>query len=499
MSESEFRAAMELIKSSSKKAIFDTWFSRLELVSVADDIAVIGTPNRFVKEWIEESDLIHGLANALKSTYGRPMTPSLIITERASTNATLDSSRWLRREDSESLPRASSEPLIRPLSESNERPGSDLFPRPAPPPQAPPPPPIEEDRPDKHWSVPLKRDYVFENYVIGPSNRLAHAAALAVAQNPGTAYNPLFLHSASGLGKTHLLQAICSTLLMRPPRPQILYLSCEDFVNQFIEAVKDNALESFRGKLRFLDMLLIDDIHFLADKPRIQEEFFHTFNSLFNAQKQIVLSADCHPSEIPTLQERLVSRFNWGLVTRIDTPEFETRAAIIKKKSALKGAELDAEVVSLLASRITTNVREVEGALNRLIGTSHLLSRRIDAGFAVEVLADLLGEATQIVAMNDILEAVVEKLGVPLGDLKSKKRTRKIAHARQVCMFLAREMTDLTLQDIGRVFGGRDHTTVIYAIEKIEQGVKDDEELSELVQGVGRQARQRAATSAAMR
>lgn len=453
-----FQRMLEHIQARTKKPIFDTWFRNLELVSVDDDVVRIGTPNQFVKKWIEESDLMHTLCEAVREGFERNLTPELLITRR----------------DDEAA--SEEEPALAPVT---------LTPEPA---VAPPPTPVNGLESDS--SIQLKDDYTFTKYIVGPNNRLAHAAALAVAESPGQAYNPLFVHSAVGLGKTHLLQAICHQLLTKSSqRAKILYLSCEDFVNRFIEAVKDGELEQFRYKYRNVDVLLIDDIHFLADKERIQEEFFHTFNTLYNAQKQIILSADCAPSEIPTLEDRLVSRFKWGLVARIDPPEFETRAAIIKQKGEAKGTRLDDEVVRFLATRMESNIREIEGAINRLVGTASLMNRRIDLGFAQQVLADMLGTEVSRVQIQDICDAVVNRLRVKLADMQSKKRTKRIAFPRQLCMFLAREMTDLTLSDIGAHFGGRDHTTVIYAIERIEERLKLEPDLVQLVDELKRESR----------
>ncbi|MCW8138935.1 MAG: chromosomal replication initiator protein DnaA [Planctomycetota bacterium] len=449
-----FQRVLEHVQSRTKKPIYDTWFRNLEFVGVDEDVVRIGTPNPFVKRWIEESDLMHTLCEAVRIGFERSLTPELLITRRDE-----DASA----EADHALTPAAPEPIA-----SSAPPGL-----------------LEQDS-----SIQLKDDYTFQSYIVGPNNRLAHAAALAVAESPGQAYNPLFVHSAVGLGKTHLLQGICHALLSKhSPRAKILYLSCEDFVNRFIEAVKDGELEQFRYKYRNVDVLVIDDIHFLADKERIQEEFFHTFNTLYNAQKQIILSADCAPSEIPTLEDRLVSRFKWGLVARIDPPEFETRAAIIKQKGEAKGTRLDDEVVGFLASRMDSNIRELEGAINRLVGTASLMNRRIDLPFAQQVLADMLGAEVSRVQIQDISEAVVNRLKIKLSDMQSKKRTKRIAFPRQLCMFLARDMTDLTLSDIGAHFGGRDHTTVIYAIERIEERIKAEPDLAQLVEDLRRDSR----------
>ncbi len=456
--DTRFQRVLEHIQARTKKPIFDTWFRNLELVELDDDVVRIGTPNQFVKKWIEESELMHTLCEAVRIGFERSLTPELLITRR-----------------DEEL--SSEEPALA-LSPAG------LAPEPAPAP-APTVGMLESDS-----SIQLKDDYTFGTYIVGPNNRLAHAAALAVAESPGQAYNPLFVHSAVGLGKTHLLQAICHALLGKQSmRAKILYLSCEDFVNRFIEAVKDGEIEQFRYKYRNVDVLVIDDIHFLADKERIQEEFFHTFNTLYNAQKQIILSADCAPSEIPTLEDRLVSRFKWGLVARIDPPEFETRAAIVKQKGEAKGTRLDDEVVRFLASRMESNIREIEGAINRLVGTASLMNRRIDLPFAQQVLSDMLGTEVSRVQIQDICDAVVNRLRVKLSDMQSKKRTKRIAFPRQLCMFLARDMTDLTLSDIGAHFGGRDHTTVIYAIERIEERIKAEPDLAQLVEDLRRESR----------
>ncbi|RMG13421.1 MAG: chromosomal replication initiator protein DnaA [Planctomycetota bacterium] len=453
-----FQQSLSIVRQKTKKPIFETWFRNLQLLDVTDDVIRIGTPNKFVKEWLEGSDLLHTLAAAVREAFERSLTPELVLTEN---------------------------PLE---GESEEQPAPEL--RSA---GALPPLPHRAGEQDpllvKGSSIQLKDDYVFENYIVGPNNRLAHAASMAVAEAPGQAYNPLFIHSAVGLGKTHLLQAICHALVGRHARAKILYLSCEDFVNRFIEAVKDGELEQFRYKYRNVDVLVIDDIHFLADKERIQEEFFHTFNTLYNAQKQIILSADCAPSEIPTLEDRLVSRFKWGLVTRIDPPEFETRAAIIKQKAEARGYRFQDDVVKFLASRIDSNIREIEGAINRLVGTASLMNRPVDLAFAQQILSDLVGTEVRRVQMADICEAVVQRFKVKLSDMQSKKRTKRIAFPRQVCMYLARELTDLTLSDIGAHFGGRDHTTVIYAIERIEERARKESDIAQMLEELKREAR----------
>jgi len=461
-----FTQTLENVQQRTKKPIYETWFRNLELVEITDDIIRIGTPNQFVKKWIEESELIHTLADAVAEAYQRKLTPELLITTRSDGDDSGEGDASESDETPVTASIASASPVV-PVAEPSSLPF------------------LESES-----SIQLKDDYRFGSFIVGPNNRLAHAASLAVAESPGQTYNPLFIHSAVGLGKTHLLQAICFELLARKSgRAKILYLSCEDFVNRFIEAVKDGELEQFRYKYRNVDVLVIDDIHFLADKERIQEEFFHTFNTLYNSQKQIILSADCAPSEIPTLEDRLVSRFKWGLVARIDMPEYETRAAIIKKKAEAKGTRLDDDVVKFLAGRLECNIREIEGAINRLVGTASLMNRSIDVTFAQQILADLLGQEVTRVGLQEICEAVVDRFKVKLSDLQSKKRTKRVAFPRQVCMYMARELTDLTLADIGAHFGGRDHTTVIYGIERIEERIGREPEMAQLVEELKRDAR----------
>ncbi len=326
-------------------------------------------------------------------------------------------------------------------------------------------------------SIPLNRNYTFQSFVVGPSNRLCHAAAVAVAESPGTAFNPLFMQGSVGLGKTHLLQAICHAALETQPEKEILYLSCETFTNHFIAAVEKGNIEEFRTRYRHVDILLIDDIQLLADKESTQDEFFHTFNSLYNSGKQIVLSSDSQPKDIPTLKERLVSRFRWGLVASIDPPCFETRMAIILKKAAMHGHSIPNDVAEFVANSIKTNIREIEGAVNRLCAWSDAGKAQLSLETAAEALSDMLGpSSSQTVSMDDIIKIVTAAYKVRLSDLQSKKRSKSVSLPRQICMYLARKMTRHSLEEIGGYFGGRDHTTVMYAEEKVAElaGKKPD-------------------------
>ena len=335
--------------------------------------------------------------------------------------------------------------------------------------------------------VGLNPGYRFDTFVVGPCNRFAHAAAVGVSESPGQQYNPFFMHGNVGLGKTHLMQSLCHALLERNPDVRILYLSCETFVNHFIGALENGDLHEFRNKYRNVDVLVVDDIHLLANKERTQEEFFHTFNTLYNAGKQIVLSSDSPPKDIPTLQGRLVSRFKWGLVTEMEPPCYETRMAILKRKSRERGHELPEEVARLLAEHIDTNIRELEGAVTKVLGYAALAQRPVSEELARECLSEVFDARPSAPNMEDVLRVVTQHFSLRLSDIQSRKRTAAIAYARQVGMYLARRVTRLSLEEIGGYFGGRDHSTVLYAIQKITRLCKTDTECLAAVRELQRQ------------
>lgn len=323
----------------------------------------------------------------------------------------------------------------------------------------------------------LNEDYTFENFVTGPCNRLAHAASIAAAESPGRVYNPLFIHGSVGLGKSHLLQAVCHQVRNTSPEAQVLYLSCETFTNHFIEAIERGALHQFRYRYRHVDALVIDDIQFLSARERTREEFFHTFNTLFQAQKQIILSADEAPNGIPSLEERLVSRFNWGLVARIDAPCLETRMAILRKKAKLRCIDLPEDVTHYIATIAESNTRELEGALTKLTAFSQQYSGVINLEIARQAFGDAVHAPVRKISLPDIIQAVMDRYNVRLSDLQGKRRNRSVAFPRQVCMYLARELTSLSLEEIGGFFGGRDHTTVLHAIRTIQGDKEQDPEV----------------------
>lgn len=321
--------------------------------------------------------------------------------------------------------------------------------------------------------LPLSEDYTFETFVTGPCNRLAHAACLAVAQSPGKTYNPLFIHGAAGLGKTHLLQATGHTII-KAGRAQVCFLSCEAFINHLIEAIELGQLHQFRYRYRQADALVIDDVQFLAKHEQTQEEFFHTFNTLYQSQRQIILSCDRPPAEIPHLEERLISRFNWGLVAGIDRPSYETRVAIVRKKASGRGIELPEDVVCFVAGTIDSNTRELEGAMTKISMLAEVLVRPIDLSLAEEALGTDPPATRRQVTVEHIIEAVTKCFGVRLADLQSRKRTKSISLPRQVCMYLARSLTRHSLEEIGGYFGGRDHTTVLHANHAVNNLRQED-------------------------
>ena len=319
----------------------------------------------------------------------------------------------------------------------------------------------------------LNPKYTFDTFVIGNSNRFAHAACVAVAESPARAYNPLFLYGGVGLGKTHLMHAIGHSIMKEQNDAKVVYVSSEKFTNELINSIKSDKNEEFRDKYRNVDILLIDDIQFIAGKEGTQEEFFHTFNALHEANKQIIISSDRHPKEIPTLEDRLRSRFEMGLIADIQPPDFETRIAILKTKAQIENIDIPNEVMNYIATYIKSNIRELEGALTRVVAYSSLINKDISYDLAVEALKDIVTTSeSQEISVNRIKEKVSTAFGIKMDDFNSKKRTRTIAYPRQIAMYLSRELTDLSLPKIGNEFGGRDHTTVIHAHDKISKDLE---------------------------
>jgi chromosomal replication initiator protein len=330
----------------------------------------------------------------------------------------------------------------------------------------------------------LNPRYTFDAFVVGSSNQFAQAACQAVAELPSKAYNPLFIYGGVGLGKTHLLHAVGHQSVRLFPWMSVVYLSSERFTNELINAIRYDRTGEFRARYRTIDLLLIDDIQFISGKERTQEEFFHTFNDLYESRKQIIVSSDSSPKDIPEIEERLRSRFEWGLIADIQPPDFETRVAILKKKAALERVRLADDVAYLIASRVKSNIRELEGSLTRMIAFCALTGREMSTDLAQEVLADLWGEEEKVITIDQIQRKVSDYFGIKLSELKAKNRTKAVAFPRQIAMYLCRQLTHASLSEIGRAFGGKDHTTVLHAVDKIRSLLQEDPKLHKQVDGL---------------
>jgi chromosomal replication initiator protein len=421
--------------------VFQMWFEPLICVEAGEDSLTLGVPNDFAAIWIHDNylDLI---SQRLRMAAGRLVHVSLKKLENAASVAT---SR-LSANDGKNRPATA--PAKRPPMRYDERmaAASSLNPR-----------------------------NTFETFVVGANNQLAHAASLAVAQAPAQAYNPLFIHGSTGLGKTHLMHAIGHSILQRNPEAKVAYLSTEKFTNEYIHAIQENALTKFRQRYRSVDVLLIDDVQFLAGKERIQEEFFHTFNDLFESQKQIIISSDRPVSEIATLEARLVSRFQWGLSADIQSPDFETRVAILKTKAATHKIDLPMPVIEFMAQHISKNIRRLEGALIKISSYAALTGKPLDLATAEHLLKDvLMEEAQNRLNIEGIQKRVADHYQIRHSDMTSKRRPNAIAFPRQIAMYLSRQLTRHSLQEIGEAFGGRDHGTVIHAVKTVENMMEQD-------------------------
>jgi chromosomal replication initiator protein len=336
----------------------------------------------------------------------------------------------------------------------------------------------------------LHADYTFDNFVVGPSNRLAHASCVAISQSLGTTYNPLFLYGNAGLGKTHLLHAVCHEIRHRSGGASIQLLSCEEFVNRFIRAIEQGNIGGFHSQFRTVDALVIDDIQFLREREQSQEEFFHTFNALYNNGRQIILSADSAPAEIPSLEDRLTSRFNWGLVARIDPPSYETRVAIVQKKAHLRGLQVTDEIAEYIARQVQANIRELEGALTTIYALATTTHEPVTIELAQRALEGQIRLAARRIGIMDIVEVVAKHFDVRLTDLQSKRRSQSITVPRQICMYLARILTKHSLEEIGGHLGGRDHTTVMHACAKIDEEKQSDPKMQALLTELTKQITQ---------
>jgi chromosomal replication initiator protein len=419
---------------------YRTWFDHVEGLELNDDEFVLAVPNDFTRDWIE-GHFIGLISAAVGDTTGRERRIQLAVTETAN-GERAETAEVQRRETAG---------------------GQSMNPK-----------------------------YTFDSFVIGSSNRFAHAAALAVAEAPAQAYNPLFIYGGTGLGKTHLLQAVAQYVSEHQGELSVRYVTSETFMNDFINALRDKRIEGFKQRYRAYDLLLIDDIQFFEHKERIQEEFFHTFNTIYEAGGQIAISSDRPPRDISTLEERLRSRFEWGLITDIQPPDLETRIAILRKKVKTDHIHIpDPKVLEFVAGRISSNIRELEGALTRVVAFSSLTGRPMTEDLAQDVLKDVFpqGEVQQV-TIERIQELVSDRFGLSLDELCGDKRSQNIVYPRQVAMYLSRELTDSSLPKIGKQFGGRDHTTVIHATSKIARMIREDRDVYNLVQELTKRIKQ---------
>lgn len=440
----QFSHLLQAVRKRVNKQQFATWFQRTTLISWSNGELVMGLPNRFYKEWFHKN--FRSLLARAAEEIGQA--PVQIRFEVAETPAiALD-------EEPSPEPGGPTSPVEPTVGQAGSLPFTGSGP---------------EDLP-----LRFHEHYTFENFMTGPSNRVAYAAARAVANDPGRAYNPLFLHGSVGLGKTHLLHAVCRQFHQRRPDQRICFLSCEEFTNEFVQALQHHNLEHFRQRFRNVHLLVIDDIHFLVGKERIQDEFFHTFNRLYQTHHQIVVSSDAPPSEIPTLQDRLISRFKWGLVAQIEQPEMETRMAIVSRKADLLKIEVPNDVVEFIAANFRNNIRELEGALLSVSARAGVAGVPIDLSMAQEALEPSIHGGRPPMSLDRITETVASHFQVKISDLRSKRRSRSISLPRQVIMYIGRETTNLSLDEIGDHFGGRDHSTVLYAYGRVKDKMEQD-------------------------
>jgi len=422
---------------------FQRWFAALELVQADEITLTFQVPNTIYQLWIE-SNYLSLVQSAILAVLGGPREIKFWVADNGK-------------------PGGIGEPRIEPVSET-------------------PQPIIADQEAEVASNHGMNPRNTFDTFVVGSNNQFAHAAALAVAQSPSKTYNPLFIYGGVGLGKTHLMQAIGQQAMDRKKTFKVMYLSSEKFTNEFIDAIQHNTLVKFRKRYRLADVLLIDDIHFLAGKERSQEEFFHTFNTLFDGRKQIVLSSDRPASEIANLEQRLVSRFEWGLTAELQPPDIETRMAILKKKAQALHVQLAQEVLEFLAQRVRTNVRRLEGALMRVASFVSLSGREICRETVEQLLRDILQEeAKKTVTIDQIQRKVAEHFDVRLADMTSKRRPANIAFPRQVAMYLARRHTKASLNEIGDAFGGRDHGTVLHACKTVSGRMATEDQVRQII------------------
>jgi chromosomal replication initiator protein len=424
-----WQEALQYIQGKVPRQVYDTWFIPTCLDRIENSTAHIGVPNKFFGDWLH-THYAPLLVEAVSSARGGGnVSVSFVVSQKPSSR------------------------LIEPQAVSTPSKASGQM--------------------KSRRGIQLNPKYTFENFVVGAGNQFAHAACMAVSEQPGKTYNPLFIYGGVGLGKTHLLNAIGNHVAERTDL-RIAYLTTEQFTNEVINSIRYDKMTDLRKRYRHIDMLMIDDIQFLVGKERTQEEFFHTFNSLYEGHKQIVLSSDRFPKDMPDIEERLRSRFEWGLIADLQPPDVETRIAILRKKSEDEGITLPEDVIQFLAGAMKSNIRELEGSLVRLGAYASLTGQVIALDMAKNVLRDLIGDKKKIVAMDDIQEAVCAQFHVKMSELKSRRRSKTLVHPRQIAMYLCRELTDASYPEIGRQFGGKDHTTIIHACRQVSKAKEGD-------------------------
>ena len=464
-----WQAIAEQISAQVSKDTFQRWFQAVELLQADENDLALGVPNNIYQLWIE-SNYMPLLQSAISSVLGGPRAirfsvvaekPAVVEKAVPPTAAELEKERPAAARGNGSQPAAET---AKPRNNVSRASHSDAAVN------------------GSGLCGGMNPRNTFASFVIGPNNQFGHAASLAVSQSPARTYNPLFLHGGVGLGKTHLMHAIGQAVVERSPATKVLYLSSEKFTNEFIDAIQNNSLPKFRKRYRQADILLIDDIQFLAGKERSQEEFFHTFNTLFDGHKQIVLSSDRSPVEIANLEQRLVSRFEWGLTAELQPPDIETRLAILRKKAETLTIKLESSVLEFLAQRIRTNVRRLEGALMRVASFASLSETAVGTEAVENLLKDILHEeGRRSVSIDKIQRKVAEHFDLRFADMTSKRRPQNIAFPRQVAMYLARELTKTSLNEIGDAFGGRDHGTVLHAHRLVQERMRNEEKIRQTV------------------
>lgn len=447
-----FEKILKIMNENLSESAAKKWISPLKIGSVTGDNLEFIAPNDFIREWISDR-YIKILEDAVSETVGKTL--NIIVSADKSIPKNKNNNEAVIMEDL----------FAKENSSGETRSGSDA------------PEPISPGDPST-----LLKKYTFDTFVTGKSNQLAHAAAVAVAAKPGAAYNPFFMYGGVGLGKTHLMHAIGHKILENDQKKRVLYVSGEKFTNEMINSIREKSQEAFRMKYRTVDVLMVDDIQFIAGKEGTQEEFFHTFNTLKDANKQIIISSDKPPKELARLEERLRSRFEWGLIADVQPPDLEMRVAILQKKAEAEDVKVDTEILLYIASRIDTNIRELEGALTRTIAYSSLINQPISKEVVQDALKNIFSVTDKKTVTIDMIEnIVINHFGVSKEDLKSKKRNKEITFPRQIAMYLSRDLAKATLPQIGSYFGGRDHTTVMHACEKIETEKKSNQKLDELL------------------